>query len=220
MRVLFSTTPGDGHFLPVLPLARATAAAGHEVGFATAADYRPRIEAEGFVPFAAGLTAAELERQFRPRNEALALDSVPVHERRPLVFTARFGTLEAPARLDDLRALADDWRPDVIVHESCELAAPIVAAATGIPSHHHSFGRVVPEHVLRYAYEHVAPLWEHSGVDPDPLLGAYRGTYLDLCPSALQSESPPPGAVVQPLRVADGHRREHHGPPLVYATLG
>jgi UDP:flavonoid glycosyltransferase YjiC (YdhE family) len=220
MRVLFSTTPGDGHFLPLLPLARAAARAGHDVAFATAAEYRPRIEAEGFAPFSVGLSAAELELQFAPRHAALRLESVPVHEQRPLVFTARFARLDAPARLEDLRAVADEWLPDAIVHESCELTAPIVAAARAIPSYHHSFGRRLPLHVLRYAFEHVAPLWQRSGVEPDALLGAYRGTYLDICPPALQFESPPPGAQVQPLRIADGHREEREGAPLVYATLG
>jgi UDP:flavonoid glycosyltransferase YjiC (YdhE family) len=220
MRVLFSTTPGDGHVMPVLALARATAQAGYEVAFATAAEYRPRIEAEGFTPFSVGLSLAELETAFVPRQAALDLDSLPIEERRPLVFTTRFGLLEAPARLDDLHAVADEWRPDAIVHESCELAAPIVAASRGIPSHHHSFGRRVPAHVLHYAFEHVAPLWARSGVDPDPLLGAYRGAYLDVCPPTLQAEGEPPGAQVQPLRVADGHRDERTGTPLVYATLG
>jgi UDP:flavonoid glycosyltransferase YjiC (YdhE family) len=220
MRVLFSTTPGDGHVLPVLPLARALVGAGHEVAFATAQEYRPRIEAEGFTPFSVGLSAAELDRQYAPRQAALQLDTVPVPDRRQLVFTARFATLEAPARLDDLRAVADEWRPDAVVHESCELAAPIVAAARGIPSYHHSFGLRIPLHVLRYAFEHAAPLWERTGLEPDALLGAYRGTYLDVCPPALQSEGPPPGAIVQPLRVASGRRGDHEGPPLVYATLG
>jgi len=220
MRVLFSTTPGDGHVLPVLPLARAVAGAGHEVAFATGPEYRPRLEAEGFTPFGVGLSAAELDRQFAPRQAALQLDTVPVPGRRQLVFTARFATLEAPARLDDLHTVADEWHPDAIVHESCELAAPIVAAARGIPSYHHSFGPRTPLHVLRHAFAHVAPLWERSGVEPDALLGAYRGTYLDVCPAALQAEPPPPGARVQSIRVADARREDHAGPPLVYATLG
>src|SRR5438309_3468098 len=127
MRVLFSTTPGDGHFLPVVPLARAVAGAGHEVAFATGPEYRPRTEAEGFTPFGVGLSAADLDRQYAPRLAALGLEEVPVPERRKLVFAARFAGLEAPARLDHLLAVAEEWRPDAIVHESSELAAPTVA---------------------------------------------------------------------------------------------
>src|SRR4051812_12521390 len=153
MRLLFSTTPGDGHVLPVLPLARAAGAAGHDVAFATGPEYGSRMEAEGFTSFDVGLSAAELGRQYAPIQAALQLDKVPVPDRRQLVFTSRFAKLEAPARLDDLLAVAEEWRPDAIVHESCELAAPIVAAARGIPSYHHSFGRRVPLSSLRHAFE-------------------------------------------------------------------
>ena len=48
MRALFSCIPSEGHFRPLLPLARALAAAGHHVAFATAVDWHPRVAAEGF----------------------------------------------------------------------------------------------------------------------------------------------------------------------------
>ena len=47
MRVLFSTTPLDGHFRPLLPLARALRARGHEIAFATAASWHPRRRGRG-----------------------------------------------------------------------------------------------------------------------------------------------------------------------------
>ena len=51
MRVLCSCLPGTGHFLPMLPLGQALVEAGHEVAFATAADYCPSIEKLGFATF-------------------------------------------------------------------------------------------------------------------------------------------------------------------------
>jgi UDP:flavonoid glycosyltransferase YjiC (YdhE family) len=45
MRVLFLTTPAQGHFHPMGPLARALAQRGHEVAFATGADSGERLEA-------------------------------------------------------------------------------------------------------------------------------------------------------------------------------
>lgn len=57
-------------------------------------------------------------------------------------------------------------------------------------------------------------------MEPDPLLGAYRGAYVDICPRSLQSETAPASARIQPLRVADGRRDEQPGTPVVYATLG
>ena len=47
MRVLFSSTAGYGHFLPLVPLARAFADEGHNVAFATAEDFRSDVESHG-----------------------------------------------------------------------------------------------------------------------------------------------------------------------------
>ena len=60
MRVLVTSTPGYGHVLPMVPLARALLAAGHEVLWATAADACPRVAAAGFEVAAAGLTEAQM----------------------------------------------------------------------------------------------------------------------------------------------------------------
>ncbi|GAC1322757.1 MAG: hypothetical protein NVSMB13_01650 [Mycobacteriales bacterium] len=48
MRVLFSATAGDGHFYPLLPLAEAMRARGHDVAFAMSEEYAERIESAGF----------------------------------------------------------------------------------------------------------------------------------------------------------------------------
>lgn len=220
MRVLFSCTAGDGHFLPLLPLAQAAAAAGHDVAFATASDLRPRIEAAGLEALAAGMGNAEARQRYHPVQEALDLPSVPIDRRRELVYRARFAQVEAPTKLGDLRRVAHEWQPDIVVHESCELAAPIVATELGVPSVHHSFGRVIPQRCIAGAAEEIGPLWESAGLEPDAHAGLYRGTYVDICPPSLQDEPPPAGTRVQRLRPADGRREERDGRPLVYVTLG
>ena len=60
MRVLATCLPGHGHFNPMLPLAQALVGADHEVAFATAEDFCPRVVQAGFPAFPAGLS---LERQ-------------------------------------------------------------------------------------------------------------------------------------------------------------
>src|SRR5688500_7758824 len=47
MRILFSTAPGVGHLLPLLPLAREAEARGHEVVVAAGASLAPIIAAAG-----------------------------------------------------------------------------------------------------------------------------------------------------------------------------
>jgi UDP:flavonoid glycosyltransferase YjiC (YdhE family) len=219
VRVLFSCTAADGHFLPLLPLARAARDAGHAVAVATSASYAEPVGAERFELLPAGLALAEVERRFAPVRDELRTGDLPFEERRVIAFTRRFAAIDAPAKLAELRHVARAWRPDAVVHESCDLAAPVVAAELGVPSIHHSFGRAVPTAALARAGELVAPLWEACGVEPDPLAGAYRGLYVDICPPSLQP--PPPADRSQRLRpVTAGPARREAGRPLVYVTLG
>jgi UDP:flavonoid glycosyltransferase YjiC (YdhE family) len=54
MRILFTSLPATGHFHPLVPIARAVAAAGHEVAFAAPASFCPVVEVVGFRSFPAG----------------------------------------------------------------------------------------------------------------------------------------------------------------------
>ena len=54
MRILFTTVQLSGHFHPLVPIARAAVAAGHEVAFACAASFVPTVDRAGFRAFPAG----------------------------------------------------------------------------------------------------------------------------------------------------------------------
>jgi UDP:flavonoid glycosyltransferase YjiC (YdhE family) len=141
MRVLFSSAAGYGHVFPLLPLAQAFRDRGDAVAVATSPSYARQVDAAGLKLLPAGLDEDELNAGFAPiRAKSLTL---PIPERRRFVFSQRFGRLEAPARIDELREHTRAFRPDVLIHESGELAAPIVAAQLGLPSIQHSFGRMV-----------------------------------------------------------------------------
>jgi UDP:flavonoid glycosyltransferase YjiC (YdhE family) len=49
VRTLFSTTAGTGHFGPLIPFARACAAAGHTVAVAAPARFAETVSGAGFV---------------------------------------------------------------------------------------------------------------------------------------------------------------------------
>jgi calicheamicin 3'-O-methyl-rhamnosyltransferase len=225
MRVLFSCTAGDGHFTPLVPLARASADAGHQVVFATAARCTERVAAAGFDNLPAGRSVDEIAEEMAAFR--IRIQEVPSHDRRPETFAYRFATLDAPAKLDALLAEATTWQPDLIVHETADLAAPPVAAALGVPSAQHSFGRLLPHACLERAAPLTAPLWERLGLEPDPLSGEYRGPYVDICPPSLQDASPPEGTRVLHLQPATpgvgdpAWRARLTGErPVVYVTLG
>ena len=226
MRVLFSCSVGDGHLLPLVPLARAFADRGDDVAFTTAAFYRDRVEADGFRLLPAGLEPAELEALYAPYRERLL--ELPYGERRPYAFSWRFGRLSAPAKLPALIDAVAAWAPDLVVHEAADLAAPIAAAAAGIASVHHGFGRTVPVAVFESATRETDPLWAAHGLKPEPLGGVYRGTYVAICPPAIQGELPPDGVRVERLRpcplpspgAAPGRLAGLPDRPTVYVTLG
>jgi UDP:flavonoid glycosyltransferase YjiC (YdhE family) len=132
VRVLFSCVAAYGHFHPLVPLARALADDGHDVSFATSSSFADRVHAAGFDLLPAGIGQEELEARFAPTRKWLL--TLPVPERRARAFTGRFAKLEAPAKVDALQDVVAGWRPDLVLHESADLAAPVAAAAAGLPT--------------------------------------------------------------------------------------
>lgn len=219
MRVLFTSTAGDGHLLPMLPLADAFAARGDEVAVAAPENHRERIGRLGLRFERVGPTLAELEPELAAHRANI--EHVPFTERRPAGFTSRFAEIEAPRRIQALRTLVDAWRPKLVVHEPADLAAPIAAAASGVASANHSFGRPIPDDALRRAAAAIAPLWHAAGVEPDGLAGAYRGAYVDVCPPSFRADVPPAPTRTYALRPAEvSVGGPNGGRPRVYSTLG
>ena len=146
MKVLFSSTSGHGHIIPMLQLARAFVDGGHDVRWAAAAQALPLVAVAGVETVAAGASGgAEAALRGAVRTQALAL---PGSERAPFVFPRMFGEALTPPMARDLLGLARDWGPDLLVHEHAELAAPLVGALLGVPSVTHSFGTAVPVPIL------------------------------------------------------------------------
>ena len=227
IRVLLSTTPGYGHFHPLVPLARAFVDDGHEVVFATAASFGAHVEATGFRTVDAGMQPDELAARFGPYRERLA--EIPIGERRAYGFTWRFATVEAPGKLPDLMEAAARLEPDLLVYESGDLAAPIAATALGITSVHHGFGRMVPVACYERAAPEIEGLWRDVGLEPEPLCGAFSRPYVDICPPSFQTASLPvratsmrirPEFVVRVGEVVPAQLEALPDRPTVYVTLG
>lgn len=158
--------PSEGHYRPLLPLAYALAARGHELAFAVAPAWELRVTEDGFATLAAGISDEEgRERAAPERREIFALGA---EGRRPQLFTLMFAKIHAPAKVDELLDVARRWGAEVIVHDSSDLAAPIVAASLGIPSVNHSFGAMVPFAVLERAAVELEPIRARLGLEPDP----------------------------------------------------
>ncbi len=201
MKVLCTCLPGHGHFNPMLALARALADAGHHVAFSTAEAFCPRIEAAGFETFPAGLSlpeqVAEGKRRFADE------DRLPGRERFETFVPKMLAGVAAPSRVDDLVEIVRRWRPDVVLHDETEFAAPVAAAVAGVPWADQSVGILRPLSMARLATEVLQPVWARWGVDLGPHGGMFAYLYLDVCPPSLQSPEISLIEVAHPVKNVD-----------------
>jgi UDP:flavonoid glycosyltransferase YjiC (YdhE family) len=228
MRVLVSSTAGHGHVLPMVPLARALVAAGHDVLWATGADALPLVTEAGVEATAAGATQAEHAQARVALLERLG--DVPLERRGEHVFPAIFGGFRTPLMLPGLLRIAREWRADLLLHEQGELAAPLVGRLLGLPHVVHAFGGASPATQVAAAAERVAGLWAERGLEMPPYAGCYQHLYLDICPSSVQTVDLAHLPARQPLRPGSYAGPDPaggvpgiddaDGAPLVYLTLG
>ena len=170
MRVLFTTQPAVGHFHPLVPLAQALAARGHEVAFACAASFCPTVEAAGLRGVPAGLDwlEAEAERAF-PELRAVP----PGLETNRWWVSNIFGRSTAPRMAADVVALARSWQPDLLVRDGYEFGGIVAAEHLGLPHAASGAGLFFPLPLLQQLIgPHLAALRHGYGLPPDPGLAA------------------------------------------------
>ena len=126
MRILFPFAGGQGHLDPLVPLARAAAAAGHDVAVTGRAELLESIEERGFV----ALESPGDQPDPAARMPLKAYD--PADEERALREWYA-GTL-ARRRAEALTELARDWGAGAIVRDEVDYGARIAAERLGLPS--------------------------------------------------------------------------------------
>ena len=128
VRILLTTHPAYGHFHPLLPLAHAAQAAGHDAAFATSAMFRSVIEGAGFTAFDAGLKWLESDDSSIPDE----LQPTPGSSLEAF-FAQKFVAATAEPLARGVIETASNWRPDVIVRERTEFGGALAAEVLGIP---------------------------------------------------------------------------------------
>jgi len=134
VRALFVANPMVGHVLPLVPLATAFRDAGHEVVLASAAEGADAARRAGLDvrDVAPGLDVQRvmlgtlLRRPLLMRRELAGRAGTDGVGRLFAALTQRMahGTV----------ALADDWRPDLVLHEGLAPAGSLSAGRRGVPS--------------------------------------------------------------------------------------
>ena len=206
MRVLFTTRGSSGHVGPLAPFARALTGVGHDVLVAAHRGNGANVERLG-LPLAA-VDGPPPERWMPLLGSFGELDVESAHE---VMVRDFFGSIDLDAALPGVRRIADEWRPDLVVRESWEMAGEVVAGERGIPLARVGLGLAALE------------------AQTVELLGARSDTpYLTTIPELLEDPAVPP----QPVTHRFGHGAPHVASeplpdwwpederPLVYATFG
>jgi UDP:flavonoid glycosyltransferase YjiC (YdhE family) len=221
MRLLFATTRGAGHVGPLIPFARAAAAAGHDVLFAGPGSAGNAVRRAGFAFAELGEPGrAEAERAWAPvwSPETSPGMAVVVQD----LFIGLHARLALPGMLD----AAVRFRPDVIVRETLEFSSALVAERLAIPQvrvgvHLDSHTDADPR-LLGVATPALDALRPELGLRPDPEATAIRESpVLTLAPASTSGPTPAlrfRDAV--PAAQAELPRWGDPAAPLVYVSFG
>ena len=182
MRVLFTSTYGYGHFLPLVPFARALADAGHEVAFAAPAVLAGAVAHSGFRYFPAGLDR-DLNDVYPELRTWLGPDRVAFVQGE--VFAGRYPRHMLP----DLLALAATWPPDLVVRETSEYGGCLAAEVLGILHAAVGINAVGEFHLRAHIAAPLGALRAAHGLPPDPE-AAMRNRYLTLRPFPPRFQDP------------------------------
>jgi UDP:flavonoid glycosyltransferase YjiC (YdhE family) len=213
MRFLFTFAGGEGHVQPLLPLARAAAAAGHVVAVSGAPSLAPVAQSEGLSFIASGPDVAPRRVPLRPVDLE--------HEYR--VLRDSFASWHARARAVDLLPLCARWRPDVVVRDEADFGAAVAAERAGVA--HAAVLVIAAGSFMRAAgvAEPLNRLRAEHGLSPDPD-AAMLSRHLVLSPFAPSFRDPadplPDTAHSFRPTVESAVAERTDGRPLVYVTLG
>ncbi|WP_156024552.1 glycosyltransferase [Smaragdicoccus niigatensis] len=159
MRILFSTTAGEGHFGPMVPFARSAVDAGHEVAVAAPESFASSIASSGLkhlpVDDVPGHLIGAVMRQ---------LPTLPREEANKLVVGEVFGRLDTQFALPKMRQIFRDFQPDVVLREPAEFASAVAAVETGTRSTIVAIGVDEADGFYR---ETVRPALRDFGIDDD-----------------------------------------------------
>lgn len=121
--MLFAFAGGHGHLQPLLPLARESVAAGHDVLVTGARALAEHVCSQGLSYAPSGPDLTGVRRPFELRDVG----------RERLAVGRHFAGALGRERGNDIIALAHDWKPDVVVCDEMDFGAAVAAEVLGLP---------------------------------------------------------------------------------------
>jgi glycosyltransferase len=152
VRILFTFFGTRPHLYPLVPLAWAFRAAGHDVRLASTPMWAADMVCSGLPTVTVGgspqvtsqargeLADAMFSQRSWPSDWAAHVDRLDRGRQAYLESMGRYLVAAAAAMVDELVAFAVDWAPDVVVYDSFSYAGPVAAAVLGVPAVRHLSG--------------------------------------------------------------------------------
>jgi UDP:flavonoid glycosyltransferase YjiC (YdhE family) len=221
MRILMTTIRGEGHLRPLLPFADAFRELGHDVLIAIPESATGLVLDAGHEAWALPQAPDALSDAVSARGFAAAAGG-DGEEANRIIVGELFAGVHGRASVPGVMGAVAEWQPDVLVHETCEFAAALVAERAALPSvrvavHMASLERYIAE----LAAAGVDAIRAELGLDRDSAGARLLGPSITLTPPALDDHR------------TEGHYREPHAPlldppgrwegdsrPLVYLSYG
>lgn len=178
MRILFGGVPSGGHILPLIPLARAAHAAGHEIAILSSADMVPMLR-----PFEVLTAGPGLQEQMEETQRRTGF-----HPSQPgPAAVEHFAGTRVDLTYEEALRQATVFRPGLIVSEPFDFVGPMVAAALDIPWAAHGISGNIPAELMTAMYRR----WQPQ-LDRYSLRTTKRLAYLDPYPALLRQEGETP----------------------------
>ncbi|MFI8364938.1 nucleotide disphospho-sugar-binding domain-containing protein [Streptomyces sp. NPDC085612] len=179
MRILFTGPPSAGHLFPMIPTAQALRAAGHEVLFASAQPLNALRQA-GFpvVEIGDGRTLREMFEESLGDEVGYVAHDMTTDQ--ILDRAARGFAQVARPTVAGLLDVAETWGADLLVLDSFQAAAPLVAAKLKIPSVIQNFGPTPGLGMVARLAAHFTEVYEKYEVS-----GPAPATPLNIVPASL-----------------------------------
>ncbi|HET9144268.1 nucleotide disphospho-sugar-binding domain-containing protein [Actinophytocola sp.] len=152
MRILFTVFGSRPHLYPLVPLAWAFRAAGHEVRMTSTPVWAADLAYTGLPVITVGgsprvpaamrdeLATAMFTQEPWPVDWAADVGALGPQRLAYLDLAGRYLAAAAEAMLDELVAFGQDWNPHAVVYDSFSYAGPAAAAALGVPAIRHLSG--------------------------------------------------------------------------------
>ncbi|SCK39871.1 UDP:flavonoid glycosyltransferase YjiC, YdhE family [Streptomyces sp. WMMB 714] len=185
MRVLFAGPPFFGLLYPMIPLAHAFQAGGHDVLVGTCGAAARRTEEAGLlaVDCAPGIDPDALYAEMEKRREGKPPS--PGEAGRPP--KGKGFSFFSDEMADGMLQVAGHWRPDLVVHTPNGVVGQLLAARLDIPSVLHAVGFGHTGAHVRMMNDALSDAYERHGLDgPRPV-----SAWLDVTPPSMSRTDEP-----------------------------